>query len=125
MALDVWIVIISLLGTTAVSQRMVYSNISLPTTLVADLPLLSGQLKGSAVATSLIGLEGSDGAPTPLEMTVGRIVPVVRGSNVRIFAEAEEAAERTVADSGPVMEPLDSEEFEAIVEVWPAVSSVP
>jgi hypothetical protein len=124
-ALDFWTVIISLLVTIAVSQRTLYSNISLPTTLVTDFPLLSGQLKGSAVATSLIGFEGSDGAPTPLEMTVGKIVPVVRGSNVEIFAEAEESAERTVTDSGPVLEPRDSEEFEAIVEVWPAVSSVP
>jgi hypothetical protein len=104
-ALDFWIVIISLLVTIAVSQRTVYSNISLPTTLVTDFPLLSGQLKGSAVATSLIGLEGSDGAPTPLEMTVGKIVLVVRGSNVEIFAEAEEAEERTVADSRPMLEP--------------------
>jgi hypothetical protein len=96
---------------------MVYSNISSPTTLVTDFLLLSGQLKGSAVATNLIGLEGSDGAPTPLEMTVGRIVPVVRGSNVEIFAKADEVAERTVADSGSVSEPPETEEFEAIEEV--------
>jgi hypothetical protein len=82
----------------------------LPTLLVTVLPPLSGQVNGSAVATSLTGLGGSDGAPPPLALTVGRIVPVVRGSNVEVFAETE----------GPSV----SEEYEAVVEVWPSVWSI-
>jgi hypothetical protein len=109
-ALDACVVKISLLVTAAVLQRIVYSNISLPTILVTVFPPLSGQVNGSAVATSLTGLEGGDGAPPRLALTVGRIVPVVRGSNVEVFAEAEV--------------PSVSEEFEAVVEVWPTVWSI-